>query len=317
MRLSLAVTLVAWMPAREAFAQTATPAAPPSGPAPLAERLTGDAREDYETGRLLLSHHDEVGAMVRFRRAYRQTPDPRLLANMALCEKGMQHYGRAATLFQRALDEGGALFTAGQAAQIRGLIAECLPRTGLLRVTVDVPGALVRIDDEPAGRAPLPADVRVDRGNHRVDVTSSGYRPFVREVPIVDDAPVTIDAHLESLVAEGIVVVRAPPDADVAIDGHIVGRGAWQGRVAAGSHALRVTADGMAPYERKLDVTADQTSAVDVTLHRDRGLPVWLWIAGGAVAVVAVVVASASTFHSSDHAAAGDAPSTTVLRLSW
>jgi hypothetical protein len=265
----------------------------------------------------LLSYHDVVGAMVRFRRAYRQTPDPRLLANMALCEKEMQHYGRAATLFQRALDEGAASFTPGQVAQIRALIGECLPRTGLLRVTVDVPGAQVRIDDEPAGRAPLPADVRVDRGNHRVEVTSSGYRPFVREVPVADDVPVPVEAHLEPQVAEGVVLVRAPPEAAVAIDGHVVGRGAWQGRVVAGTHALRVTADGMAPYETKLEVAADQSRAVDVTLHRDRGLPVWLWIAGGAVAVVAVVVASASTFHSSDHGAAGDAPGTTVLRLSW
>jgi hypothetical protein len=312
-RLSLAVALLVGIAAPAALAQTA----PPSSPAPLAERLTGSARDDYEAGRLSLSYHDNVGAMVRFRRAYRQTPDPRLLANMALCEKEMQHYGRAASLFERALDEGGALFTPGQVAQIRALIGECLPRTGLLRVTVDVPGAQVRVDDEPAGRAPLPADVRVDRGNHRVEVTSSGHRPFVAEVPVADENPVPVEVHLERQVPDAVVLVRAPADAAVAIDGRNVGRGVWQGRVAAGKHALRVTADGMSPYETSLDVTADQSRTVDVTLQRDRGVPVWLWIAGGAVAVVAVVVASASTFHSSDHGAAGDAPAMTGLRLSW
>ncbi len=304
-----AVVALAWLPARPAAAQ--------ASPQPLAERLTGAAREDYEAGRLLLSTHDDVGAMVRFRRAYRQTPDPRLLANMALCEKDLQHYGRAATLFQRALDEGSALFTPEQLEQVRAKIAECLPRTGLLRIAVDVPGAVVRVDDEPAGKAPLPSDVRVDRGNHRVEVTQSGYRPFVRDVPVADDKPVRVEVRLEPQVPEGIVVVRAPEDATVALDGHVVGKGVWQGRVPAGAHAVRVTADGMSSYEGDVDVAADQLRTLDVTLHRDRGTPVWLWIAGGAVAVVAVVVVSASVFHSSDSGAAGDAPATTVLHLSW
>jgi hypothetical protein len=304
-----AIVAFAWMPVPKAAAQASPP--------PLAERLTGAAREDYEAGRLLLSTHDDVGAMVRFRRAYRQTADPRLLANMALCEKNMLHYGRAATLFQRALDEGGALFTPAQVEQVRAMIAECVPRTGLLRIAVDIPGATVRVDDEPAGSSPLAADVRVDRGNHRVAVTLAGYRPFVRDVPVADDKPVPVEVHLERQMPEGIIVVRAPVDAAVALDGHVVGKGVWQGRVAAGTHAVRVTADGMSAYEGDVDIVAEQRRTVDVTLQRDRGSPVWLWIAGGAVAVVAVVVASAAVFHSSDSGAAGDAPATTVLHLSW
>ncbi len=284
------------------------------GAEPLTERLSGDARRDYDDARVLLAYHDDVGALVRFRRVYAEVPDPRLLANMGLCEKDLQHFARAASFFQRALAEGADLFTPAQTAQLRAMLDESLPRTSRLRVAVDPPGAEVLVDDGNMGTAPLASDVLVDHGGHRVEVRKAGYRTVVRQVAVADAGPVPVDVHLEPLTPEGFLAVRPGADGVVSLDGKVVGKGPWQGPLAPGSHALRVTADGMAPYEDRVLVRVNETQTVDVTLEKDRGAPLWLWIAGGTVAVVAVIVAGAAVFHSSD---GHEAPGTSGLRLSW
>jgi PEGA domain len=293
-------------------------AAPPptvSPAAPLSERLSGSARIDYDDARVLLLYHDEIGALVRFRRVYAEVPDPRLLANMGLCEKNLQHFARAASFFQRALAEGAPLFTPTQTTQIQAMLDECLPRTARIRVAVDPPGAEVLVDDGSMGPAPLASDVLVDRGTHRIEVRKAGYRTAVRDVPVADAGPVAFPIKLEPLTPEGFLSVRTAADGVVSVDGKVVGKGPWQGAMAPGSHALRVTADGMATYRGDVLVRVNETETVDVRLQKGEATPVWLWVAGGAVAVVAVVVAAASVFHSSDPHA--DASATGGMRLSW
>src|SRR5882724_2714841 len=70
------------------------PAAPPAppGPRPLSESLTGGAKSDYEAARLLYGDGDHAGALVKFQSAFDQSKEPRLLWNMAACEKNLRHY---------------------------------------------------------------------------------------------------------------------------------------------------------------------------------------------------------------------------------
>src|ERR1700753_74112 len=76
-----------------AGAPEAPPAAAASPAAPaLGESLTGAAKEEYETGRILFDNADYSGALVKFRHAYELSSDPRLLWNMGACEKNLRHY---------------------------------------------------------------------------------------------------------------------------------------------------------------------------------------------------------------------------------
>src|SRR3954462_5833949 len=50
--------------------------------APLAESLTGQAKADYDAGRLLFGDDDFAGALVKFQRAFDNVRDVRLLWNM-------------------------------------------------------------------------------------------------------------------------------------------------------------------------------------------------------------------------------------------
>src|SRR6186713_3117351 len=89
------VALGVALPSTALRAQTAAPAAPAEPPAaepsapqlPLAESLTGDAKGEYESGKLLFEHGDYAAAAVKFQHAYDLAKDPRLLWNVAAAEK--------------------------------------------------------------------------------------------------------------------------------------------------------------------------------------------------------------------------------------
>jgi hypothetical protein len=298
----------------------ATPTPKPSvsaQPPPLTDTLTGDALRDYQTARVLLQGHDDVGARVRFSRLYDRLHDARLLANIALCEKNLGHPVRAAALFDRALSEGAALFTPDQRTQIRELLDASRAAAGRIRVMVDVPGATIVVDDHVAGTSPAPVDLAVDRGPHRVRVTKAGYRDWTRDVTVGDAGLGAVNVALEPDTRGGAVRVVTARDNTVTLDGRVVSKGSGQVRVVPGTHALVVAADGMSTYRADVAVREGETRTVEVTLHDDRRAPTWLWVVGGTVLGVAVVVAAASVFHApSTHAGATGSVSS-PLTVSW
>jgi hypothetical protein len=287
-----------------------------AAPAPLAESLQGDRLNDYQTARLLLRGHDDVGALIRFTRLYDQVHDPRLLANMALCESELQHPARASELVGRALADGAALFSPEQVVQLRGIQAASLAAAGHVRVTVDVEGAAVVVDDRPVGTSPLPADLLLDRGSHRVRASKAGYTDWTRDVAVPDTTLVAVDVKLAPATRDGAVRVVTAAGNEVAVDGRLVSRGSGVARVEAGTHAVRVTGDGRLPFRTDVSVHESETRTIEVTLQEDRHPPVWLWIVGGTVVGVAIVVAAASVFHTSD-AHPSSASVQSPLRVSW
>src|SRR5205085_12663957 len=100
------LVLAAFSPQRAA-AQAPAPApatvrrAPPAAAGTLAETLTGSAKQDYEAGRVLFEDQDYAGALLKFQHAFETTPDPRLLWNMAACEKSARNYASALALLER------------------------------------------------------------------------------------------------------------------------------------------------------------------------------------------------------------------------
>ena len=57
--------------------------------------------------------------------------------------------------------------------------------SGSLRVSASTSDALVSIDGQPIGHAPL--EHRITGGSHRLEVTADGYDPFAAEISIVAD----------------------------------------------------------------------------------------------------------------------------------
>src|SRR6476469_2894036 len=85
----------------------AAPAAPPppAGPKPLSDALTSGPNAYCEAARLLYGDGDHAGALVKFQAAFDQSKDPRLLWNMAACEKNLRHYAKVMALVERYVKE--------------------------------------------------------------------------------------------------------------------------------------------------------------------------------------------------------------------
>jgi hypothetical protein len=278
-------------PANAAAEPTSTASPPPT----ISELLTGDAKRDYESGRLLYDNGDYAGAAVKFQTAYEhsraQNPkwegDPRLLWNAASCEKNLRRYARAIALVHRYLQSRSPLITPEGERAARAFLAAAEPLTAPLVIEANVPDALVYLDDALLGKTPLEGSVRVDIGTHRLLVKKGEHTDYAEVFTIFGSEELRFTAVLRPLERRGQLIVRARPGDHIAFDGVLMGVGRAEARMPSGSHSVRVTAPGARPFETRVEVTDRRTRTLDVVLERESAaseLPPWVWAAGGSLA---------------------------------
>jgi hypothetical protein len=313
--MQVASALIVSLASRSAPAQAPSSPAPPSAvpTTPLGERLRGSARADYEAGRLLFGDRDYSGALVKFRSAYDQSKEPRLLFNMAACEKNLRHYARTIADFERYRSEGGAGLTQAEVAEVDRLLAELRPFVGNLRITVNEPGASVYIDQTLAGTTPLSGPQAVDIGDRQIRIVKDGFQDATMTVTISGQGEARVDAALEKIVHEGRLLVHAGARDAIAIDGQLKATGTLEVVLGSGGHQLRVTAPGMQPFQSEVVISDGQARTVDVSLQpqASTGLPAWVWIAGGAVLVTGAAVGGYFAFKTKEEPASPTAGSIT------
>src|SRR5215217_2924669 len=104
-------------------APPAAPVEPRAAPPTLSETLTGAAKTEYDSGKLLYEDGDFAGAALKFQRAYELSGDARLLWNRAAAEKNLRHYAQVRTLVREYLAKGGPLVSPEERADAEALIA--------------------------------------------------------------------------------------------------------------------------------------------------------------------------------------------------
>ncbi|WP_438010173.1 PEGA domain-containing protein [Sorangium sp. So ce321] len=288
-------------PARPAGAAAQPAPAAPVQPAekPLSESLTGMAKAEHGAGAALFKDGDYAGALTRFERAYELSRDHRLLWNVALCQKNLRRYAKMLATLRRMEDDAGAALTARDKQDIAELIQAAEAYVSRLEITASEAGATVFVDDAPVGTTPLAAPVPIDIGERRIRVSKPGFVDFVRQEKVVGGGSVALVARLERAVHRGRLLVAAGQDGLIALDGKVVGKGRWEGSVPSGTHALRVTAPGMTPYEVSVLVRDEEHRRIDVSLERAQergGANRWLWIGGGAAVFAGALIAGALLF---------------------
>lgn len=274
----------------------------PSAAVSLADSLQGPARQAYDSAKLLAANHDFVGALTEFRHSYELSKDPRLLFNMAICEKELRHYGRMEVLLGQYLSEGNAaLISPENRATALEAMNAARPLVATLRVSVNEAGASVTVDGEPVGKTPLVTPVRVDLGRHTIAVKKEGFDSVEQtiETPGGSDTPVTITLTAPKHAAQLVVVAEA--EATVAVDEQVVGKGRFDGMIPAGTHEIRVTLAGKLPYQTQIELHTGETRTMEVTLEGEHKRPIWPWIAGGAVLAAGAVVGGYFLFKPEDH----------------
>ena len=240
----------------------------PPRPRPLAQSLPPDARRDYDAGKLLFEDGDYATALLKYRAAYDRTHDARLLWNVAVCQKDLRHYAKAAATLERYLAEGGDALSPSDRRDAQELLRAIGPFTVPMTFHVSEPGAEVIVDEAMVGRSPLAGTVALDMGTRRVRVKKDGFRLFDREFPVGGSAATTIDLGLERQI--GRIQLEVPPDSHVFVDDHEVGGVPHIDiELPSGAHALKVIAPRMRPLQTDVLVEDGKTRKLDLTLEAE------------------------------------------------
>jgi hypothetical protein len=91
-------------------------------------------------------------------------------SSLVFVEYQLGNYAAAANHAAFAIRNAPPIEKPEEIERLKRALDELKHRVGAVTVVVDQPGAEIRVDSEPIGTSPLPADVYVDVGPHWVDV---------------------------------------------------------------------------------------------------------------------------------------------------
>lgn len=143
-----------------------------------------------------------------------------------------------------------------------------LTAAGRLSVTEQTGRALdVVVDNAAVGKTPW--EGALAPGEHTVFLRgegSVGTQPVRPNVTL--DQVVSLNLLAEKLDAQ-VRVDPTPATSTVAIDGVVLGRGPWSGRLRAGSHEVSASAEGFLPFKRTIALQKDAAETIPAPLERD------------------------------------------------
>lgn len=294
-RIVAAAGISAALWAGQAWAQAPAAPARPS----LSESLTGEAKAEYEGGKILLTARDYEAALVKFEHAYSLSKDPRLLWNAAICQKELRRYSRMLRTIERYLSEGAAVITEQDKERAAEIIKTVQAFISPLKLTVSEEGASVFVDGEQVGTTPLRRVVLLDVGRRTVRVSKAGFRDTERSVTVIGARDVALDLQLWKEVHRGKLTVTAGPRDFISIDGKMVAQGRYEGSLPSGGHTLLVSADGMAPQQSEIVIQDNQARSINVALNpqpEPSDPSKWLWLVGGAAILGGAAVVGALVY---------------------
>lgn len=160
----------------------------------------------------------------------------------------------------------------GKTKTVRANIGASIPKTGLLKVVCNVPGAEVYVDGERKGVCP--AAVRdLIPGDHIVVVKNKGY--ITKSVPfkivVNQQSLVTVDLEKakEVLPAGTVRIQSDQPDSMVIMDGKRLGKAPLELKdVRVGLHIVKVMKPGFMTHREKFTLSKGQTFVITALLKQ-------------------------------------------------
>ncbi len=148
-----------------------THAAPTSTSSSLEDSLTDDAREQFSAGLRLYKASEFGAARESFLAAYARSGEPRVLYNVAVCDKALGKYARAIRSLRRSLMTTDRPLPAEYAQRAAESIATLSRYVAFVTVDSAVEGAAFAVDDEPVTENPT----ALETGPHTITATREGY----------------------------------------------------------------------------------------------------------------------------------------------
>jgi hypothetical protein len=147
----------------------------------------------------------------------------------------------------------------------------------------------------------------VNAGKAQLEVIKDGYVPLKRAIELPGAGTLSFEAALVPQQTAGILVVNVTPkDGVVYVDGRAVGAPPVEVAVEAGTHAVRVAADGYGDLETRAVVESQGRKEVSLELRKKTVLETWWFWTTVGVVVVAGGVAIGVALTTEREAGTGD-----------
>jgi hypothetical protein len=209
---------------------------------------------------------------VQYTRAYDQSKNPRVLFNVGVCEKNLQHYARAVSRWKQQLTEAEGKLSDDEEKAVRAAIDAVQPYVSTLEVVANEPGATLLVNQEQVGETPLLGPIPIDVGRHSLTLRKDGFQDQTIEVTVATGKPEKVTFNLEPAVKKVAVTVQVsgPSGATVAIDGVEMGAAPYKGEVIAGRHTFEARARGYVTARHSSDVLYQRPLELALSLSPER-----------------------------------------------
>jgi hypothetical protein len=220
----------------------------------LRDQLPIEARGHWDAGVALAGRGDAASwaaARTSFYEAYKLSHNPRVLFNVAVCEKNSLHYDKAYSTIQRELDEGKVAspqLSAGEVNEANSFMKGLEAFVARINITIDQKDADIYVNDEKIDNSKLPGPYLVSSGPIKVRATKAGFGEAVQNTELAGGK--TGDITLKMQATERTTTVNinviGPPFATVKVDNQVVGQTPFSGpiKVQDTPHQISIEAPG-------------------------------------------------------------------------
>ncbi|WP_437531268.1 PEGA domain-containing protein [Sorangium sp. So ce726] len=209
---------------------------------------TEEADARFRRGVELYNEVDYGAALTEFRRAYELAPAYQVLFNIAGTCYQLKDYACALRAFERYLADGGEQIPGGRRAEVERDIAVLRSRVATVEISTSAPDVEISVDGVPVGKTPLREPLLMSAGRRRIVAEAPGRPAVLRVVDVAGGDHVQLKIELPE--------ARAP-------------QGPGEG--AGGAPAPPPAPPGALPMDR--------------APRQQRSVPVFPWLATGALAV--------------------------------
>jgi hypothetical protein len=229
------------------------------------------AKVRFRAGVELMKKEAWDAALAEFRASLALQPTRNGYKNAAGCLRQLGRFDEAIEAYQGLLDQFGEQLPPAEVDELQGNIRELRKLTGQVTVDSNAIGATVVVDGRERGKTPLKTPIVVSQGTRVVRVMKSGYLPFEKQVNVLGQENVTVDAKLETLARSGRLHVGEDGGQalDVLVDGLVVGKTPFDGVVAPGEHIVALSGpDRIGTQPVVVRVAVDATTNLELRAER-------------------------------------------------
>lgn len=229
----------------------------------LRESLSDEAGSRFDEGSRLYRAAEFSAAREAFLAAYAKSGDPRILYNVAVCDKSLGRYARAITTLRSSLASTGRPLSSEYTQRASETIATLSRYVAFVSVSTSVDGATITVDGEVLRDNPVP----LETGTHTVSALKEGFETASESVQVKAGETREVKLTLAPSQSPGEAAIRClgPSPCDVFVDDEAFGRAPVTVARSAGLHRIQVFVGGKKVDERTVEFRNGTSVAVTLS----------------------------------------------------